>query len=344
MEGVFMKIAVRSLIIIGILLIILLPVTAFALSLTKQLNAVFSINAVIVDGKPIQLADDSQPFTVDGRTYLPVRAIAEALDKNVDYDAATATISITSKDKPSTAAKNVAIPISGVRFEAYHPDRDDDGTIKTSAVTIDEDEDTVSLTRLFENLEICWYIDDDGSPACAYRKLGGDWMHFFTEDATLRGGFGAGLYSDLFGYSGFYINNQRGGAYHAFDYYYFGADGKLHLLFNGTYLDAISDFNDDGATELLFFYHGGRDAEYFYAIDDDIFHFDIIGALSTNFSDWEYISADPLSVRGDSWATPESVSSKILLVNYQLEGADYYAKISFTQDEMIVSAGHKPQT
>lgn len=77
--------------------------TVFAAPLTKQLNAVFSINAVVVDGKTVAFAEDSKPFLVDGRTYLPVRAIAEALDKEVNFDSATSSVIISSKGNQPNA-------------------------------------------------------------------------------------------------------------------------------------------------------------------------------------------------------------------------------------------------
>jgi len=109
------------------------------------------------------------------------------------------------------------------------------------------------------------------------------------------------------------------------------------------YSGTSGDFNGDGENELLWFYHGGREAEYYYRDGDDILKIDIIGELSAYFDDWENISADPESVREGSLSysdNPESVTSDILKVDYQSGGADYSALISFTQDEIIVSAGH----
>ena len=77
---------------------------------------------------------------------------------------------------------------------------------------------------------------------------------------------------------------------------------------------------------------------------NDILKIDIIGELSAYFDDWENISADPESVREGSLSysdNPESVTSDILKVVYQSGDADYSALISFTQDELIVSAGHR---
>ena len=52
---------------------------------------------VAVNGKVLQLADDMRPFTMDGRTFLPVRALSEALGKEVGWDEATRTVQISDK-------------------------------------------------------------------------------------------------------------------------------------------------------------------------------------------------------------------------------------------------------
>jgi len=63
-----------------------------------------------------------------------------------------------------------------------------------------------------------------------------------------------------------------------------------------------------------------------------------------HFNDWEYVCADPLSLRDDTYtdgqAIPDNVYSDILRINYQCQGIDYYALISFGQREIIVSTNH----
>ena len=40
----------------------------------------------------MQFTVDNRPFAMDGRTFLPVRAIAEAVNMPVDFDASTNTV------------------------------------------------------------------------------------------------------------------------------------------------------------------------------------------------------------------------------------------------------------
>ena len=50
---------------------------------------------VLVDGK--ELKTDKEPFAYDGTTYLPVRAVAEAVGKEVKWDSATKTVTLSEK-------------------------------------------------------------------------------------------------------------------------------------------------------------------------------------------------------------------------------------------------------
>lgn len=63
----------------------------------KVADAMISVNynniKVMVDGK--ELKTDKEPFTYDGTTYLPVRAVAEAVGKEVKWDSKTKTVTLT---------------------------------------------------------------------------------------------------------------------------------------------------------------------------------------------------------------------------------------------------------
>lgn len=69
---------------------------------------------VTLDGVPVELVDangaPAEPFAIDGTTYLPVRAVANALGLGVDWDQATQTVKLSTSgaaapstpDAPST--------------------------------------------------------------------------------------------------------------------------------------------------------------------------------------------------------------------------------------------------
>ena len=62
-----------------------------AFAYTNYIEAVYNDINIVVDGKKVN--SDSEPFISEGTTYLPVRAVAEALDKPV-YCTATQALSI----------------------------------------------------------------------------------------------------------------------------------------------------------------------------------------------------------------------------------------------------------
>ncbi|MEK8127271.1 stalk domain-containing protein [Paenibacillus filicis] len=78
---------------------LLLNAGALALAATnlEEIKAYLNHDLKVkVDGKPVQLQDEQgkvvEPITYEGNTYLPVRAIANALGVGVDYDAASSTV------------------------------------------------------------------------------------------------------------------------------------------------------------------------------------------------------------------------------------------------------------
>ena len=79
-------------------------------AVVKQLTANFTVGgnpiSIFVDGNKISPKDGNgnavDPFVVDGTTYLPVRAVSEALGKTVTWDGATATVYI--GEKPGAAS------------------------------------------------------------------------------------------------------------------------------------------------------------------------------------------------------------------------------------------------
>lgn len=66
----------------------------------RQLNATYSGIQITLDGKKVAPTDANgnpvEPFAVDGTTYLPVRAVANALGLGVAWDQATQTVALTS--------------------------------------------------------------------------------------------------------------------------------------------------------------------------------------------------------------------------------------------------------
>lgn len=68
---------------------------AFAKVANMSIPVSYNNIKVMVDGKELQTS--KEPFTYDGTTYLPIRAVAEAVGMDVTWDSATKTAILSSK-------------------------------------------------------------------------------------------------------------------------------------------------------------------------------------------------------------------------------------------------------
>ena len=97
--------------------------SAFARSGNFSIPVTFRNISIKIDGDT--LITDKEPFIYDGTTYLPIRAVAEAVDKEVSWDDSTNTVSLKSS-KSSSSSKN---------------DKDDDDGIRGTRKVIYSDND-----------------------------------------------------------------------------------------------------------------------------------------------------------------------------------------------------------
>ena len=103
--------------------------------LTQKINYLFSglvlgsmlTSAIAFAGSPIklivngnQLHTDVPPQIINGRTMIPARPLAEALDANVDWDQSTNSVIITSRNI-SSAANNINQSDNETKFNAELP-------------------------------------------------------------------------------------------------------------------------------------------------------------------------------------------------------------------------------
>ncbi len=77
----------------------------FAKQISETINAVYMNVKLVIDGEEITPKDVNgnivEPFIYNGTTYLPVRAIGEAFDKDVHWDGETATVYVGDIVKPA---------------------------------------------------------------------------------------------------------------------------------------------------------------------------------------------------------------------------------------------------
>ena len=82
-------------------LIMILTTTVFGAQISKAVTAVYRDIKVMINGEEITPKDASgnpvEPFIVDGTTYLPVRAISDAVGYDVAWDDKTNTVKLTAK-------------------------------------------------------------------------------------------------------------------------------------------------------------------------------------------------------------------------------------------------------
>lgn len=75
--------------------------SAYAQTIKKTIEAEYRDIIIQINGEKISTVDTfgntAEPFIVDGRTYLPVRAIGEALGLEVTWDDATSTVGLNTK-------------------------------------------------------------------------------------------------------------------------------------------------------------------------------------------------------------------------------------------------------
>lgn len=79
-------------------LISVLLTSAYAASTAKQLTAHFNDIKIVINGEKLDITMEDlagnavEPFTVDGRTYLPLKVVAEAFGYLATWDDATKTV------------------------------------------------------------------------------------------------------------------------------------------------------------------------------------------------------------------------------------------------------------
>ena len=90
-----------------VILILAVAMGVSAATGTKSISAIFRNIKIVSDDKVIQT--ESEPFIVNGRTFVPLRAISEALGAWVDWNQATSTVTIKSGSPAEVEALKVQL-------------------------------------------------------------------------------------------------------------------------------------------------------------------------------------------------------------------------------------------
>ena len=80
----------KEFIVLGLLASAMFSCAVFASTGTQNISATYDNIKIVVDGRTVNAS--AEPFIYNGVTYLPVRAVGEALGKEVSWDSSTNTI------------------------------------------------------------------------------------------------------------------------------------------------------------------------------------------------------------------------------------------------------------
>ena len=100
---------------LGVLITFMISGTALMASPVMR-ELIFGVS-VTLDGETIQFEEDMRPFVIDGRTFLPVRAIADLVGLGVGFDEATNTVILTTTKGGYTAANSASFSTVREYFE-----------------------------------------------------------------------------------------------------------------------------------------------------------------------------------------------------------------------------------
>jgi len=126
--GIIMVKRIQGIVIGMLVAVLLFGGVAAAAAATAARNETISVTfrniRIVLDGKEFipKDVDDNivEPFIYNGTTYLPVRAVSQALDREVSWDGSTSTVYIDSKDPegseppPASEVQSVVITYEGI--------------------------------------------------------------------------------------------------------------------------------------------------------------------------------------------------------------------------------------
>jgi uncharacterized protein YneR len=105
----------------GFIMCMILSSAAFAAPIERSITAIYNDIKIYVDGNRIQPKDAKgnkiEPFGYNGTTYLPVRAISEALGKTVSWDGKTNSVYI--GQKPVQKSNKVGYTKDDIKTENF---------------------------------------------------------------------------------------------------------------------------------------------------------------------------------------------------------------------------------
>ncbi len=108
----------------GILCCVLfVGISVFAKNTTETIQALYKDIKIYVDGVKIDPKDANgntvEPFVYNGTTYLPVRAVGEAIGKQVTWDGATSSVYLGEKPGDTQYLSDICPPYDGYWYDVH---------------------------------------------------------------------------------------------------------------------------------------------------------------------------------------------------------------------------------
>ena len=135
-----MKKNYKKLSVVVAVMIFVISITSigFAAPTPKNLKAYFNNIKIFRNGSQVSIS--TQPFIVDGTTYVPLRAISELLEKDVTWDQSTYTVGI--NDKPGSSSTELYNQIYNYQLQISQLE----SKIKDLESKLDKKEESSSMT------------------------------------------------------------------------------------------------------------------------------------------------------------------------------------------------------
>lgn len=143
--------------IMGAMLMCAIP----SLAKTDTVQAIFNGVKVVINGEKVSFANGEEPVTINSRTYVPAKYVAEALGAKVQWDGKTSTVNI---------SDNTTVPSPGTSTNGSQTNTEAPIIPKTSKDDIIPNDNMDRHTKLFGKLNLCEEKTSDGLYVYTYKN------------------------------------------------------------------------------------------------------------------------------------------------------------------------------
>lgn len=132
-----------------------------SLAKTDTVQAIFNGVKVVINGEKVSFANGEEPVTINSRTYVPAKYVAEALGAKVQWDGKTSTVNI---------SDNTAVPSPGTSTNGSQTNTEAPIIPKTSKDDIIPNDNMDRHTELFGKTNLYDKKTSDGLYVYTYKN------------------------------------------------------------------------------------------------------------------------------------------------------------------------------